>query len=58
MRQSYKTALLWVFLIVMFVALWQLFQQRGREAKTYNWSQFMQKVEAGDVKDVVVKDLD
>ncbi|HSD18792.1 MAG TPA: ATP-dependent zinc metalloprotease FtsH [Anaeromyxobacter sp.] len=58
MRQSYKTALLWVFLIVMFLALWQLFQQRGAQAKTYNWSQFMQKVEAGEVKEVRIKDLD
>ena len=58
MRQSYKTALLWVFLIVMFIALWQFFQQHGREAKNYDWSQFMQKVESGEVKDVVVKDLD
>ena len=58
MRQSYKTALLWVFLIVMFIALWKLFEQRGREAKTFNWSQFMTKVEAGEVKEVTVKDLD
>jgi cell division protease FtsH len=58
LRQSYKTALLWVFLIVMFLALWQLFQQRGAQAKTYNWSQFMQKVEAGEVKEVRIKDLD
>ncbi len=26
LRQSYKTALLWVFLIVMFIALWKLFE--------------------------------
>ncbi len=58
MRQSYKTALLWVFLIVMFIALWKLFEQRGREAKTFNWSQFMTKVESGEVKEVTVKDLD
>ncbi|HEY7514536.1 MAG TPA: ATP-dependent metallopeptidase FtsH/Yme1/Tma family protein, partial [Vicinamibacteria bacterium] len=58
MRQSHKTALLWVFLIVMFIALWQLFQQRGREAKVLNWSQFMSKVEAGEVREVQIKDLD
>jgi cell division protease FtsH len=58
LRQSYKTALLWVFLLVMFIALWKLFEQRGREAKTFNWSQFMAKVEAGEVKEVTVKDLD
>jgi cell division protease FtsH len=58
LRQSYKTALLWVFLLVMFIALWKLFEQRGREAKTYNWSQFMAKVEAGEVKEVTVKEFD
>jgi cell division protease FtsH len=58
LRQSYKTALLWVFLLVMFIALWKLFEQRGREAKTYNWSQFMAKVDAGEVKEVTVKEFD
>ncbi len=58
MRQSYKTALLWVFLIVMFIALWQLFQQRGHEATTLNWSQFMAKVDAGEVREVTIKDLE
>jgi len=58
LRQSHKTALLWVFLIVMFIALWQLFQQRGHEAKVLNWTQFMAKVEAGEVRDVQIKDLD
>src|SRR6266511_3327881 len=42
----------------MFIALWQLFQQRGHEAKTLNWTQFMSKVEAGEVRDVQIKDLD
>ncbi len=58
MRQSYKTALLWVFLIVMFLALWRFFQVQGREAKPVTWSQFMSKVEAGEVTAVKVKDLD
>ena len=31
LRQSYKTALLWIFLIVMFVALWQFFEHNGRQ---------------------------
>src|SRR6266540_1868420 len=42
----------------MFIALWQLFQQRGHEAKTLNWTQFMTKVEAGEVREVQIKDLD
>ena len=58
MKQSYKTALLWVFLIVMFVALWKVFDQKSTPVKSLNWSQFMAKVEAGEVKDVSVKELD
>ena len=58
LKQSYKTALLWVFLIVMFVALWQVFDQKSTPVKPLNWSQFMAKVESGEVKDVTVKELD
>jgi cell division protease FtsH len=58
LKQSYKTALLWVFLIVMFVALWKVFDQKSTPVKPLNWSQFMAKVESGDVKDVSVKELD
>ena len=58
MKQSYKTALLWVFLIVMFVALWKVFDQKTTPVKPLNWSQFMAKVDAGEVKDVSVKELD
>ena len=58
MKQSYKTALLWVFLIVMFVALWKVFDQKSTPVKPLNWSQFMAKVESGEVKDVSVKELD
>ncbi len=56
LRQSYKTVLLWVFLVVMFFAFYQFFAQQGREQKEYAFSDFMAKVEAGEVKDVVVKD--
>jgi len=58
LRQSYKTALLWVFLIVMFVALWKLFETKSPQEKPLNWSQFMAKVEQGEVKEVTVKELD
>ncbi len=58
MRQSLKTALLWAFLIAMFVSLWVLFQRGGKEPAAMNWSQFMQKVEAGEVRQVTIKDLD
>ena len=56
MRQSYKTVLLWVVLILMFVAFYQFFAQHGREQKEFAFSDFVAKVEAGDVRDVTVKD--
>ncbi|HET6437823.1 MAG TPA: ATP-dependent zinc metalloprotease FtsH [Anaeromyxobacter sp.] len=58
MRQSYKTALLWIFLIVMFVALWQFFEHNGRQVYRPNWTEFTQLVEQGKVATVTVKDLD
>jgi cell division protease FtsH len=58
LRQSYKTALLWVFLFVLFFALWRVFDQSEKNKSNYlNWTQFMAKVEAGEVKSVEVKDL-
>jgi len=58
LRQSLKTALLWAFLIAMFVSLWMVFQRGNPQKKEMNWSQFMSKVEAGEVREVTIKDLD
>ncbi|MFT3915896.1 MAG: ATP-dependent zinc metalloprotease FtsH [Anaeromyxobacteraceae bacterium] len=57
MRQSHKTALLWVFLIVMVLALFSYMSQK--QADPYkDWSEFMKRVEAGEVESVAVKDLE
>jgi cell division protease FtsH len=58
LRQSLKTALLWAFLIAMFVSLWMVFQRGAKDPNPMNWSQFMAKVDAGEVREVTVKDLD
>jgi cell division protease FtsH len=58
LRQSYKTALLWVFLIVMFIALWGVFNNQSEKSRELAFTDFMAKVEAGEVKEVVVKELD
>ncbi len=59
MQQKYKSLLIWVFLIVMVVAAYQAWDS-GREPRrdALNWSQFMARVEAGDVREVTVKELD
>jgi len=56
LRQSYKTVLLWVVLILMFVAFYQFFAHQGREQREFAFSDFIAKVEAGDVRDVEVRD--
>jgi cell division protease FtsH len=56
LRQSYKTVVLWVVLILMFVAFYQFFAQHSREPKTLPFSDFISKVEAGSVREVTVKD--
>ena len=56
MRQSYKTVLLWVVLILMFVAFYQFFAQHDRKQKELAFSDFVVKVEHGEVREVQVKD--
>jgi len=56
LRQSYKTVLLWVVLILMFVAFYQFFAQHDRKQKEYAFSDFISKVEKGEVREVQVKD--
>src|ERR1044071_6052573 len=56
LRQSYKTVLLWVVLILMFVAFYQFFASHDKKQKELAFSDFVTKVERGEVRDVVVKD--
>ncbi|HSM92258.1 MAG TPA: ATP-dependent zinc metalloprotease FtsH [Anaeromyxobacteraceae bacterium] len=59
MRQNYRTAVVWVFLIALAIAgLSVLQQQRSQEPKQFTWSQLMSKVESGDVKEITVKGYD
>ena len=56
MRQSYKTVLLWVVLILMFVAFYQFFASHDRKQKELPFSDFWSKVEKDEVREVRVKD--
>jgi cell division protease FtsH len=59
LRQNYRTAVVWVFLIALAIAgLSVLQQQRTQEPKQFTWTQFVAKVDAGEVKEVTVKDQD
>ena len=55
MKQSHKTLLLWVLLIVMFLAIWQVLQP-GERKQQVSFSEFVAWVHSGQVPDVHVKD--
>ncbi len=55
MKQSHKTLLLWVLLIVMFLAIWQVLQP-GERKQQVSFSQFMALVHSGQVTEVHIKD--
>ena len=56
MRQSYKTVLLWVVLILMFVAFYQFFAAHDHKQRELAFSDFIAKVERDEVREVTVKD--
>ncbi len=54
MRQSHKTLALWVLLILMFVAIYQIIAQEQSPKEAPEFSQFLKKVETDGVKEVKV----
>jgi cell division protease FtsH len=54
-KQSHKTLLLWVLLIVMFLAIWQVLQP-GERKQQVSFSEFVTWVHQGQVPEVRVKD--
>ncbi|HSQ65793.1 MAG TPA: ATP-dependent zinc metalloprotease FtsH [Polyangiaceae bacterium] len=59
MKQSHKTLLLWVLLILMFLAIWQVLnpsERRQPVAFSGDNSSFLAEVKAGHVDEVKIKD--
>jgi cell division protease FtsH len=54
-KQSHKTLLLWVLLIVMFLAIWQVLQP-GERKQQVSFSQFVGFVHSGQVTEIHIKD--
>jgi cell division protease FtsH len=54
-KQSHKTLLLWVLLIVMFLAIWQFLSPSDRK-QPVAFSEFVTEVQAGRVTEVRIKD--
>ncbi len=57
MKQSHKTLLLWGLLIVMFFAIWNILQPGDRKAPIA-FSEFIEAVQKGQVKDIHIKEHD
>ncbi len=55
MKQSHKTLLLWVLLILMFLAIWQVLNPSERR-QPVAFSEFIAEVHAGHVDEVKIKD--
>ena len=55
MRQQYKTVLLWVVLIVMFVSFWKLFHDTAPDIRETEYSEYIARVDANEIESVVVK---
>ncbi len=55
MKQSHKTLLLWVLLILMFLAIWQVLNPSERR-QPVAFSEFIGEVHAGHVEEVKIKD--
>jgi len=53
-KQSHKTLVLWVMLILMFVAIYNLVSE-GEQPRTADFSEFLQDVRAGQVERVEIK---
>jgi cell division protease FtsH len=55
LKQSYKTILLWVLLILVFMAVYNILSTTGKDVKEVDFSTLMTKAESGEVKNVKVK---
>ncbi len=55
MKQSHKTLLLWVVLILMFLAIWQFLSPADRKPPVA-FSEFVSEVHAGKVDEITIKD--
>jgi len=54
-KQSHKTLLLWVLLIVMFLAIWNFLQPPER-SRSVAFSEFVSQVQKGEVDEIQIKD--
>ncbi|MGH9458991.1 MAG: ATP-dependent zinc metalloprotease FtsH [Thermoanaerobaculia bacterium] len=55
MNSTFKTALLWVVIIVLVFVLWSLFQTAKTTTTEIMFSEFLQEVNAGNIEKVIIR---
>ncbi|MFA6033539.1 MAG: ATP-dependent metallopeptidase FtsH/Yme1/Tma family protein, partial [Myxococcota bacterium] len=55
MKQSYKTILLWVILVLMFLSIYNIYSGTSKDVKEIDFSALMTKAANGEVKNVKIK---
>ncbi|MFN2441884.1 MAG: ATP-dependent zinc metalloprotease FtsH [Thermoanaerobaculia bacterium] len=55
MNSTFKTALLWVVIIVLVFVLWSLFQTAKSTTEEIQFSQFLNQVDKGNISQVVIR---
>ncbi len=55
MNSTFKTALLWVVIIVLVFVLWSLFQTAKSTAEDLNFSKFLDELEGGNIVSVTIR---
>ncbi|MCA9578362.1 MAG: ATP-dependent metallopeptidase FtsH/Yme1/Tma family protein, partial [Myxococcales bacterium] len=58
MKQSHKTLLLWVLLILMFVAIWTMVSSHSEPPRAVAFTDFVHDIQAGKVAEVTVRTQD
>ncbi len=58
MKQSHKTLLLWVLLILMFVAIWTMVSSHSEPPRAVAFTEFVTDIQEGKVTEVVVRTQD
>jgi len=58
LKQSHKTILLWILLIVMFVSFYQIFSSSPQEGKIISYSEFWEEVDKDNVRNITIKGND
>ena len=58
MKQSQKSILVWMMLILLLVTIWHLWSSPRKNQDSIPFSEFISRVEAGQVNEVTIKGVE